>query len=88
MTSWQNTTLNQHWNNCLYVNIGIYNIDHCQIKVFYFKIVMNNVWQRRSIVFIYNIKFDNVEQRRNNAVNITISKNNLCNIFEQQIKII
>ena len=58
----------------LYVNVGIYDVEQCQINVVYFNIDITNVKKCRNKVAIYNIEFHNVDQRRNNVVNMTISK--------------
>ena len=65
---------NQCWNNVVYVNVEIYNVEQLQIKVVNFIVDTNNVRQRRNNAVIFNVEFHNVDQRRNNVVNITIIK--------------
>ena len=70
------TTSNQRWNNAVYFNVGIYNVEQRWINVVYFNVDMNNVRQRRNNVVIFNVEFHNVVKRRNNVVKMTISKKN------------
>ena len=65
-TSWRGATSNQHWNNVVYFNVGIYNVDLRWINVVYFKVDINNVRQRRNNVVIFNVDMNNVGKRRNN----------------------
>ena len=74
MASRSGTMSNQRWNNVVYVNIAIYNVEQRQINALYFNVYINNVRKRRSNVFIFNPEFHNVDQRRNNVVNVAIFK--------------
>ena len=65
---------NQHWNNVVYVNVEIYNIEHCQINIVYFKCDINKVRQHPNNAVIFNAEFHNVDQCQNYAVNLTIFK--------------
>ena len=65
---------NQPWNNVVYFNVGIYNVELRLINVVYFNVDMNNVRQRRNNVVIFHVEFHNVGQRQNVA-KTTISKN-------------
>ena len=67
---------NKRWNNIEYCNVGIYNIDRCQINVVYFNVVMKNVRKCQKNVVIFNVQFNNVGNRQNNVVKMTISKKN------------
>ena len=66
---------NQLWDNVVYVNVEIYNIEQRQINIAYFSVDVNNVRQRRDKAVIFNVEFDNVDQRLNNFVNMTIFRN-------------
>ena len=83
MTPRRRTTSNQSWNNVVYVNVGIYNVEQCRINLFYFNVDLNNVRQRRHNVDIFNVDLHNVEPRWNNVVNMTIEKNEETN-FESR----
>ena len=75
MTSRGRTLPNQRWNNVLYVNVQIYNVEQRRINVVYFNFDISNVRQRRNnVVIIFNVEFHNVDQRRNIVVNMTIFK--------------
>ena len=74
MASRRQTMSNQRWNNVVYVNVAIYNVEQRQINALYFNVYINNVRKRRSNVFIFNPDFHNVDQRRNNVVNMAIFK--------------
>ena len=74
MTSRRHTTSNQRWNNVVYVNVEIYNVQQRWNNVVYFNVELNNVRQRRNNVVIFNVDFHNVGQRRNNVANTTIWK--------------
>ena len=76
VTSRRGTTSNQQWNNVVYFNIEMYNVEQCRINVVYFNVDMNNVRQRRNNIVIFNVKFYNVGKRRNNVVKMTASKKN------------
>ena len=65
---------NQSWNNVVYVNVEIYNVEQRRINVFYFYVDINNVRQRQNNFVILNVKFPNVDQRRNNVLKMTIFK--------------
>ena len=91
MTSRHHTTSNQSRNNVMYVNVGVYNVEQCQINVAYFSVDLNNVRQRRNNVAIFNVDFQNIGQRQKNAVNRSHKKNSrqiLTNISELQRTII
>ena len=81
-------TLNQRWNNVIYVNVGIYNAKQRRINIFYFNVFMNNLRQRRNKFDIFNINFHNVGQGPNNAANMTISKKNKRNKLKNTYKAI
>ena len=76
MTSRRRTTSNQCWNNVVYVNVEIYNVQQRWNNVVYFNVELNNVRQRRNNVVIFNVDFHNVGQRRNNVADMTIWKKN------------
>ena len=76
MTSRGRTTSNQRWNNVVYVNVEIYNVEQRWNNVVFFNVELNNVRQRRNNVVIFNVDFHNVGQRRNNVANMTIWKKN------------
>ena len=76
---------NKRWNNIEYCNVGIYNIDRCQINVAYFKVVMKNVRKCQKNVVIFNVQFNNVGNRQNNVVKMTISKKNNNNNNNKKI---
>ena len=69
-------TSNQRWNNVVYFNVGIYNIEQCWINVVYFNVDINNVRQRRNNVVIFNVDINNFGNHRNNVVKMAISKKN------------
>ena len=62
MTSRRRTTSNQLWNNVVYVNVEIYNVEQRRINVVCFNVDLNNVKQRRDNVVIFNVDFHNVGQ--------------------------
>ena len=82
MTSRRRTTSNQRWNNVVYLNVGIYNVEQRRINVAYFNVDVNNVRQRRNNVVLFNVEFYNVGQRGNNVVKMTISKKNKKKSFQ------
>ena len=59
-TSRRGTTSNQRWNNVVYLNVEIYNVEQRRINVVYFSVDMSNVGQRRNNVVIFNVGFYNV----------------------------
>ena len=83
------TTSNQPWNNVVYFNVGIYNVELRLINVVYFNVDMNNVRQRRNnvVIFVDNLVFvdnlifvdnvDNLEQRWINVVYFNVDMNNV-----------
>ena len=75
-TSRRGTTSNQRWNNVVYFNVAIYNVEQRRMNVVYFNVDVNNVRQRWNNVVIFNVEFHNVGKRRNNVVKMTISKKN------------
>ena len=78
-TSRRGTTSNQRWNNAMYFNVGINNIEQYRINVVYFNVDMNNVRQHRNNVVIFNVKFHNVGKRGNNVVKTSFSEKNKKN---------
>ena len=68
MTSRRRTTSNQRWNNVVYVNVEIYNVEQRWNNAVFFNVELNNVRQRRNYVVIFNADFHNVGQRQNNVV--------------------
>ena len=74
MTSRRCTTSNQRWNNVVYVNVEIYNLEQRWNNIVFFNVELNNVTQRRNKVVIFNVDFHNVGKRRNDVANITIWK--------------
>ena len=69
-------TSNQRWNNVMYVNVEIYNVQQRWNNGVYFNVELNNVRQRRNNGVIFNVDFHNFGQRWNNVVNMTIWKKN------------
>ena len=59
-TSRSEAAWNQRWNNVVYFNVKIYNVEQRRINVVYFNVDMNNVGQRRNNAVIFNIGFYNV----------------------------
>ena len=57
MTSRRRTTSNQRWNNVVYVNVEIYNVQQRWNNVVYFNVELKNVRQRRNNVVIFNVNF-------------------------------
>ena len=82
MTSRRKTTLNQGWNNVVYFNVGIYNVEQHRINVVCFKVDMDNVRQLRNNVVIFKVDFHNVGQRQNNVVKMTIFEKNNKKSFQ------
>ena len=74
MTSRRRTMSNQRWNNVMYVNIEIYNVEQRHIKVVCFSVDINYVRKGRNNAVIFNIEFHNTDQRQNNVLNVTIFK--------------
>ena len=74
MTSRRRTMSNQRWNNVVYVNAEIYNVEQLWNNVVFFNVALNNVRQCRNNGVIFNVDFHNVGQRRNNLANMTIWK--------------
>ena len=74
MTSWRQATSNQRWNNVVFVNVEIYNVEQRRINVVYFNVDINNFRQRRNKVVVFNLEFHSVDHCRNNVVNTTICK--------------
>ena len=75
------TLSNQHWNNVVYANLEIYNVEQRrnnvekrQNNVVYFIVDINNIRQRWNNVATFNLEFHNVDQRQDNVVNMTIHK--------------
>ena len=85
MTSRRRTTSNQRWNNVVYFNVEMYNVEQRRINVVYFNVEMNNVRQRRNNALIFKADFHNIGQRRNNVANMTIWKKNQASIQKQNI---
>ena len=74
MISQRRTTSNERWNNVVYVNVEIYNVEQRWNNAVFFNVELNNVRQRRNNVVIFNVDFHNVGQRRNNVADMTIWK--------------
>ena len=74
MTSRRHKTSNQRWNNVVYVNIEIYNVEQSRINVGNFKSDLSNIRQRRNNVVNFNVDFHNTEQSWSNVVNMAIWK--------------
>ena len=51
---------NQRWNNVVYVNVEIYNVEQRWNTAVFFNVELNNVRQRRNNVAIFNVDFHNV----------------------------
>ena len=60
---------NQSWNNVMYFNVEIYNIEQHEINVVYFNVDINNTrWlQNNAVIF-------NVDERPNSFMNMAIFK--------------
>ena len=50
MTSRRRTTSNQRWNNVVYVNVEIYNVEQRWNNIVIFNVNFHNVGQRRNSV--------------------------------------
>ena len=50
MTSRRRTTSNQRWNNVVYVNVEIYNVEQRWNNIVIFNVDFHNVGQRRNSV--------------------------------------
>ena len=74
MKSRRRTTWNHRWNNVVYVNVEIYNVQQRWNKVVYFNVELNNARQLRNNFVIFNVDFHNVGQRQNNIANMNIWK--------------
>ena len=85
MTSQRGTTSNQRWNNVLYFNVGIYNVEERGNIVVYFNVNVNNVRQSRNNVVLFNFEFHNVGQHGRNVVKMTISKKKTKKIISNWI---
>ena len=72
MMSWRRTTSNQRWNNVVYVNVEINNVQQCWNNIVYFNVELSNVRQRRNNVVFFNVDFHNIGQCWNNVANMTI----------------
>ena len=66
-TSRRETKSNQRSNNVVYFNVGIYNVEQCQINVVYFNVGIYNVEQRQTNVVYFNVDMNNIRQPRNNV---------------------
>ena len=75
-TSRRGTTSNQRWNDVVYFNVEIYNVEQRRINVVYFNADMSNVRQRQNNVVIFNGELHNVGKCWNNVVKMTIFKKN------------
>ena len=62
MTSRGRTTLNQNYNNVVYINVTNYNFAQRRNLIVYFNIDINNIRQRQNNVVIFNVDFHNVAQ--------------------------
>ena len=80
MTSRHCATSNQRWNNVVYINVEIYDVQQRWNNVVYFNVELNNGRQRRNNIVVFNVDFHNVGQRRNNMNMPTSikSKKTLC----------
>ena len=47
----------QRWNNFVYFNLGVYNVEQRRINVVYFNFDMNIVRQRRNNIAIFNVEY-------------------------------
>ena len=74
-TSRGRTTSNQNWNNVVYVNLGIYNVEQLRINFVYFNVDINNVtqWQNKPH---FQSRVSPRWSMSKNVVKITISKKN------------
>ena len=81
-TSRRGATSNQRWNNVVYFNVGICNVEQRWINVVYFNVDIKNVRQRRNNIVIFNVDMNNVGKRRNNVVKMTVSKKSKTNHFK------
>ena len=61
MTSRRWTMSNHRWNDVVYVNVEIYNVEQRPINVVYFSIDINKVRQRKNNDVIFNFEFHNVD---------------------------
>ena len=85
MTSGRRTTSNQRWNNVVYNNIEIYNVQQRWNNIVYFNVELNNVWQHQNKVVIFNLHFHSVGQRRNNVANMTVWEKKIKPRFKNKI---
>ena len=68
MTSRRYTMSNQRWNNVVYVNVEIHNVQPRWSNVVYFNVELNNVGQRRNNVVnmtIWKKKSASIQKRDN-----------------------
>ena len=84
MTSQRLTTSNHCWNNVVYVNVEVYNVEQRQINVVCFNIGFDKVRQRR--INISHVNIHNVVQRQNNVVNMTNYKKLKNNLDSKVMK--
>ena len=84
MTSRRGTTSNQLWNDVIYVNVGIFNVEQRWINILHFNVDLN-VRQRQNNVVIFNVELHNVEPRRDNVGNMTIKKWKINFEFQEHI---
>ena len=49
---WRGATSNQRWNNVVYFNVEMYNVEQRRINIVYFNVDINNVRQRQTNVFL------------------------------------
>ena len=77
------TTSNQRWNNAVYFNVAIYNVEQRRINAVYLNVDMNNARQRRNNVVNFNVEFYNAGKLRNNvSKKMTVSKKNKKKLFQ------
>ena len=57
MTLRGRTTLNQNYNNVVYINVTNYNFDQRRNLIVYFNIDINNIRQRQNKIFTTLLKF-------------------------------
>ena len=67
MTSGRRTMLNQRWNNVVYVNVEIYNVQQRWINVIIFNVDFHNVGQRQNNVANMTI-WKKIEPRVKNKI--------------------
>ena len=74
LKSRRRTTSNKRWNNVVYVNVVIYNVERRRINVVYFNVDINNNKKRCKNIAIFNLEFHDAVQHRNIVANMTTCK--------------